>query len=138
MLGTIKGRRRRGQQRMRWLDDIIDSMDMSLSKLQEIAKDGEARGVAKSQTRLTERLNSNHLFLQCCLLCSANLGMLLSPSRLVLVGQMAHQRSSLYLSMVALSQPSQQAWLTLTAAVRAMYRQVRSKVRGLLCFVSEA
>ena len=75
------------------------------------------------------------IFLQCCLLCSANLGMLL-----VLVGQMAQQiqRSSLYLSMVALSQPSQQAWLTLTAAVRAMSRQVRSKVRGLLCFVSEA
>ena len=60
MLGTIEGKRRRGQQRMRWLDGITDSVDMGLRKLQEMVKEREVRHAATHEVRepdITEQLN---------------------------------------------------------------------------------
>ena len=83
MLGKTKGQRRRGQQRMRWLNSITDSMDLNLSKLWEIVEDRESwctavHGVTKSWTRLSDRTTTKDI---CHLpLCSAVLCAVLSRS----------------------------------------------------------
>ena len=59
ILGKIEGRRRRGKQRMRWLDGVMDSMDMSLNRLLEMVMDREAWHTAVSESVMTEQLNDN-------------------------------------------------------------------------------